>query len=120
MDLSLNRRRARWSGALGPGLIAVLAAVFAVACTTESGETGGGAAKVRIQGSTTVNPIMAQLAESLRSDTLSITVDTRGGSSGGITAAGEGSADIGMASKPLSDKDRARFPGVTLKVHEVD
>ncbi|BDS08246.1 ABC transporter [Oceaniferula spumae] len=75
---------------------------------------------LKITGSTTVNLAVAEAAEALRgeSDT-KIFVDTQGGSSGGITAIGEGTADIGMASKPLTKSDRDRFPGVDLKVTQI-
>jgi phosphate transport system substrate-binding protein len=66
-------------------------------------------AALRVVGSTTVNPVVAQAAEVLRREQgLAIEVDTLGGSSGGILAVGEGRADVGMSSKPLSDSDRRR------------
>lgn len=66
-------------------------------------------AALRVVGSTTVNPVVAEAAEVLRREQgLAIEVDTLGGSSGGILAVGEGRADVGMSSKPLTDRDRAR------------
>lgn len=79
------------------------------ACTAKN--DGGTSKKVKIQGSTTVNPIMAQISETLReSKKLTITVDTQGGSGAGISQCGSGKVDIGMSSKPLSEKDKKRFP----------
>ena len=70
---------------------------------------------LKITGSTTVNLPVAEAAETLRTKyNLKIFVDTQGGSSGGITAIGEGTADIGMASKSLIKKDHDRFPDVEL------
>ena len=70
-------------------------------------------AKVRVNGSTTVNPVVVEAAHSLRSETgMEILIDTVGGSSGGIAALGDGRADVAMSSRPLSDNDRARFPKV--------
>lgn len=70
---------------------------------------------LKITGSTTVNLPVAEAAETLRTKyNLKIFVDTQGGSSGGITAIGEGTADIGMASKSLIKKDHDRFPDVKL------
>ena len=43
---------------------------------------------------------------------MAITVDTQGGSSGGISGVGDGSIDVGMSSKPVSDEDRRRYPKV--------
>lgn len=99
-----------------PLLTAAILALLALAgCPQRQAAT-----KIRIQGSTTVNPVMVKVAEALRAArAMKITVDTQGGSSGGISAAGEGTADIGMASKPVSEKDRARFPEIELKEHIV-
>lgn len=74
-----------------------------------AGESSG---TLRVSGSTTVNPVAADAAEALRGTGLQITVDTQGGSGGGITQLGAGQIDIAMSSKPVSDKDRAAAPGV--------
>ncbi|HVS31167.1 MAG TPA: substrate-binding domain-containing protein, partial [Thermoanaerobaculia bacterium] len=37
-------------------------------------------------------------------------IDTQGGSSGGISGIGDGSVEIGMSSKPLTQEDRTRYP----------
>lgn len=66
---------------------------------------------LRINGSTTVNPVVAEAAEMLRSEQgLTILVDVQGGSTGGIAALGDGRAEIAMSSKPLDDGDRSKFP----------
>lgn len=68
---------------------------------------------VRVNGSTTVNPVVAEAAEVLRAEKqLTIQVDTQGGSSGGITALGEGRVDIAMSSRPLNDADKVKYPNV--------
>lgn len=73
----------------------------------------GGALKVN--GSTTVNLVAAEAAEVLRAEKgLAITVDTQGGSSGGISGVGDGSIDVGMSSKPVSDEDRRKYPKVSF------
>ena len=70
-----------------------------------------GAETLRINGSTTVNPVVAEAAEILRSEHgLEIHVDVQGGSSGGIAALGDHRAEIAMSSKPLDATDRAKFP----------
>ena len=75
-----------------------------------------GAATLKINGSTTVNLPVAEAAEMLRAEQkLDIQVDTQGGSSGGISALGDGLVQIGMASKHLSDADRAKYPKVSFK-----
>src|SRR4029453_1684119 len=68
---------------------------------------------LKINGSTTVNLPVAEAAENLRTEKkMDIQVDTQGGSSGGISMLGEGLVQIGMASKHVSDEDRAKFPKV--------
>ncbi|HVT05323.1 MAG TPA: phosphate ABC transporter substrate-binding protein [Thermoanaerobaculia bacterium] len=73
------------------------------------------AASLRINGSTTVNPVAAEAAEILRAEKKAdITVDTQGGSSGGIAGVGDSSIDIGMSSKPIAQDDRAKYPKVNF------
>jgi phosphate transport system substrate-binding protein len=73
---------------------------------------------LKINGSTTVNLPAAEAAEILRAEQkLDIQVDTQGGSAGGISMLGDGLVQIGMASKPVSDDDRAKYPAV--KFHEI-
>ncbi len=68
---------------------------------------------LKINGSTTVNLPAAEAAEILRAEQkLDIQVDTQGGSSGGISMLGDGLVQIGMASKPVSADDRAKYPAV--------
>lgn len=68
-----------------------------------------------MSGSTTVNAVATEAAELLRAEKkLTITVDTQGGSSGGISGIGDRSIDVGMSSKPLSDDDRRKYPGVNF------
>lgn len=67
--------------------------------------------KVRINGSSTVNPVVVEAANLLRIEQgLEILVDTVGGSSGGIAALGDGRVEIGMSSRPVSDQDRWHYP----------
>mgnify|MGYP001791633441 CR=1 FL=1 len=70
---------------------------------------------LRINGSTTVNLAAAEGAEILRAEKgMDIRVDTQGGSSGGISMLGDGLVEIGMASKPISEDDRAKYPKTTF------
>lgn len=66
---------------------------------------------LKINGSTTVNPPVAEAAEILRSRKgLQIQVDTQGGSSGGISTLGEGLVQLGMTSRAIRTEDRKKFP----------
>lgn len=70
---------------------------------------------LKINGSTTVNLPAAEAAETLRAEKqMDIQIDTQGGSSGGISALGDGRVQIGMSSKPVSDDDRQKYPSVKL------
>jgi phosphate transport system substrate-binding protein len=74
------------------------------------------AAALKINGSTTVNLPVAEAAEILRVEKkMDIQVDTQGGSAGGISMLGDGLAQIGMSSKPLSEADRAKYPRTRFK-----
>jgi phosphate transport system substrate-binding protein len=78
-----------------------------------SGATATQSSVLKINGSTTVNLPVAEAAEILRAEKgMDIQVDTQGGSSGGIAMLGDGQVQIGMASKPVSDDDRAKYPKV--------
>ncbi|MFA6954403.1 MAG: phosphate ABC transporter substrate-binding protein [Thermoanaerobaculia bacterium] len=73
------------------------------------------AATLRVNGSTTVNAVATEAAEVLRAEKkMAITVDTQGGSSGGISGVADHSIELGMSSKPISDDDRKKFSGVNF------
>lgn len=70
---------------------------------------------LKINGSTTVNLVVAEAAEILRAEKgLDIQVDTQGGSAGGISLLGDGLVQLGMVSKHLSADDRAKYPNVNF------
>lgn len=101
-----------------PGLALVLCLPLLTACA-DAASFASAAQTVRISGSTTVNPVAADAAEVLRGDDLQITVDTQGGSSGGLQQLVAGQIDIAMSSKPVSDSDRKAAPGVDFVAHEI-
>ncbi len=71
---------------------------------------------LKINGSTTVNLVVAEAAEILRAEqNLDIQVDTQGGSAGGISLLGDGLVQVGMSSKHLSAEDRAKYPAVQFR-----
>ncbi|MEO6259838.1 MAG: substrate-binding domain-containing protein [Thermoanaerobaculia bacterium] len=91
-----------------------LGASLAIATTTLLSFTVS-AASLRVNGSTTVNPVAAEAAEILRAEKkMQIIVDTQGGSSGGISGIGDGSIELGMSSKPIASDDRAKYPNVNF------
>lgn len=84
------------------------AVLLPMACSSSIDAPDG---TLRISGSTTVNPVAADAAVVLRERTgQPITVDTQGGSAGGLAQLCSGEIDIAMSSKPIADSDRAQFP----------
>jgi len=78
--------------------------------------SGSDGAVLRVNGSTTVNPVVTKAAEILHDERgLDITVDTQGGSSGGIAALGEGRAEVAMSSRPVIDHDRTTYQQVDFR-----
>lgn len=88
---------------------------IAVLCLLFPGLAAHAAGPLKVNGSTTVNLVAAEAAEILRAEKkMAITVDTQGGSSGGIAGVGDGTVDVGMSSKPVADEDRKKYLGVTF------
>ena len=65
---------------------------------------------ISVVGSTSVSPLMEKLAEAYKELNPDVQIDiTANGSSAGMTAAIEGTADIGMASRELKDEEKAEL-----------
>ncbi len=119
-------------------VIAVLAvgAVFFAACATEAPTADAEEAapveeaspaeeeteeemvlsgQLQLAGSTTVQPLAEVLAESFMDINADVSIDVQGGgSSVGVTAAGEGTADIGMSSRGIKDSEFEVFPNLQV------
>lgn len=66
----------------------------------------GGEGNIVVAGSTSVTPVMEKLAEAYEALHDDVTIEIQStGSSAGMTAAMEGTADIGMASRELKDEE---------------
>lgn len=107
-----------WSRLIVPVFLAALLA----ACGGGADSATGGKDKVeplRVSGSTTVNPVAADAAEVLRKDGLAITVDTQGGSAGGIAQLAAGQIEVAMSSKEVGDEDRKAHPSVDFVPTEI-
>lgn len=64
-------------------------------------------AKLTIAGSTSVTPLMEKLVEAYKAKNPKVEIDIQSnGSSAGMTAAMEGTAQIGMASRELKDEEK--------------
>jgi len=71
------------------------------------------AGKLRVTGSTTVFPIAQAAADAYMEKNGNADIQVSGGGSGvGVQSIGEGTADIGMSSREISDAEKARYPGL--------
>lgn len=78
---------------------------------TASGMTG----TVKLAGSTSVAPVMYKLQEAYMRLNNGVTVEVNeGGSGAGMTAAINGTCDIGMASRDLTDSEKAELDFTTI------
>ena len=74
--------------------------------------------QITVTGSTTVLPIAERAKEAFEANDASAAIMVSGGgSSVGIQAVGEGTADIGMASRDLKPEEAASYPGIVR--HEI-
>jgi phosphate transport system substrate-binding protein len=81
-------------------------------------EQAGLSGQIQIAGSTTVQPLAEVLAEAFISDNPDVTIEIQGGgSSVGVTSAGEGTVDIGNASRNVKESEFEEFP--ELIVHTI-
>lgn len=72
---------------------------------------------ISISGSTTVQPLAEKLAEAFMTENTGVRIDVQGGgSSVGVKAAGEGTSDIGMASREIKESELAEFPNLEIFV----
>ena len=100
-------------------LAAACGASVPTASTASTAVAGALRGILRVSGSTTVNPVAADAASALRSSDLTITVDTQGGSAGGIAQLGQGQIEVAMSSKPVGDADKAAFPKTTFVATQI-
>lgn len=98
---------------------AVIALAAGGACGSGSPSSGAGGPTLRVSGSTTVNLVAADAAELLRGQGMRITVDSQGGSAGGIAQLGDGQVEIAMSSKQVTDEEKAAHPGVDFVSTEI-
>jgi phosphate transport system substrate-binding protein len=93
-----------------------IVAIFMCGCLGNGGN-GTQVQTVSVTGSTTVLPIAEKAAEAFMElhDYADIQV-SGGGSSVGVQAVGEGTADIGMASRELKDSEKEKYPDLVQHV----
>ena len=75
-------------------------------------DMSGGGNTLTLAGSTTVQPLAEALAAVYTAD---VTIEVSGGgSSTGVKSAGEGTADIGMASREIKESEMDEFPDIVV------
>ncbi|RPA65476.1 extracellular solute-binding protein [Aerococcus agrisoli] len=78
---------------------------------------GSQSGSINVVGSTSVSPVMEKIAEAYQAANPDVQVNiTSNGSSAGVTAAAEGTADLGMASRALAEDET----GVTAEAIATD
>jgi phosphate transport system substrate-binding protein len=72
---------------------------------------------IKIAGSTTVQPIATKCSEAYMKDHKNVDIQVSGGgSSVGVKSVGEGTVDIGMASRDMKDSEKSSYPGLVQHV----
>src|SRR4030042_3249110 len=75
----------------------------------------GASGQLQLAGSSTVQPLAEELAEAFMAMHSDVTIDIQGGgSSGGVTSAGEGPVDIGNASREIKSSEMEQFPNLKI------
>ncbi|MFL7791528.1 MAG: phosphate ABC transporter substrate-binding protein [Anaerolineae bacterium] len=83
------------------------------ACNSPANSTGKGT--ISLAGSTTVQPVAEKLAEAFKAANPGMQIDVQGGgSSVGVKSAGEGTVDIGMASREIKSSEMTEFPNLVI------
>ena len=113
--------RTKRSAILIVSMLLVAALIAACSGTSTPGapvtENATDNSTVTVSGSTTVQPLAEKLAEAFMTENTGIRIDVQGGgSSVGVKAAGQGTSDIGMASREIKDSEIAEFPNLKIFV----
>lgn len=81
--------------------------------TATARPAGAQSNQLQLAGSTTVQPLAEVLAEAYMAKNSGLTIEVQGGgSSVGVTSAGEGTVDIGMASREVKQSELDKFPNL--------
>jgi phosphate transport system substrate-binding protein len=93
----------------------VLAILLLAACGGGSPSGNGMSGEVTVAGSTTVQPLAEVLGEAFTASYPGVRITVQGGgSSVGVKSAGEGTVDVGMASRAIKDSELQEFPDLQV------
>jgi phosphate transport system substrate-binding protein len=98
--------------------ILLVLAVFATSCASKATPTPVGlAGQIKVAGSTTVQPLAEKLAEAFSAKNPKVQIDVQGGGTAvGIKSGGEGTVDVGMASREIADSEKQQYPDMKVSV----
>ena len=83
--------------------------------SAEAFESNDASGKVVVAGSSSVTPVMEKLAEAYQKLNPNVTVEVQqSDSTTGMTSAMEGTCDLGMASRELSDDEAAKLTATAI------
>ncbi|MGN0437575.1 MAG: substrate-binding domain-containing protein [Lachnospiraceae bacterium] len=83
--------------------------------SAEAFESNDATGKVVVAGSSSVTPVMEKLSESYQQINPNVTIEVQqSDSTTGMTSAMEGTCDIGMASRELSDEEAAKLTATAI------
>jgi len=95
----------------------LLAASMFLGCIRQGETSARNAPTITVVGSTTVLPIVSQAAETYTDLNPKVNIQVSGGGSTvGIKSVGEGTADIGMASRQVKESERSIYPNLVEHV----
>ena len=76
---------------------------------------------IKVAGSTSVGPVIEALAEKYTAAHPNVTINVeQTGSGAGVTSCGDGTADMGMASRNLKDEEKTQYPTMQATILCVD
>lgn len=106
------------------GLLILALLVTAVACqptptkpaeTTPTSAPTSLSGSISVAGSTTVQPLAEKLAEAFNAQHPDVQIDVQGGgSSVGVKSAGQGTVDVGMASREIKQSELDEYPDLKV------
>ncbi len=102
------------------GLLVLSLLVTVVGCQsaptpTPTKSAAGLSGQLQLAGSTTVQPLAEELAEAFMKLNPDVVIEIQGGgSSVGVTSAGEGTVDIGNASREIKSSEFEKFPDLQV------
>jgi phosphate transport system substrate-binding protein len=107
----MRRNEMRRGSSLALAMSAILMSSMLLGCINEASDS------ISVVGSTTVQPIATKAAEQYMDDHENADIQVSGGgSSTGIQSVGEGTADIGMASRQIKSSETEQYPGLVEHV----